>query len=462
MSFANPSENRFLTAPPGRLFLANALPMTVVMTMNGLLTVADAAFLGHYVGPDALAAVSIVFPPLMVATALSVLVGGGMSSLLARHLGAGRHAEAEAVFARAHGLALALALALIAAFLACGSAVIGRVAAGQPEIGHMAHLYLAILIFASPVQLLLGIHADAWRNEGKAGLVALLSIGITLGNIGLNYLLIVVFELGTAGSAWGTVLAQGAGLAILAGLRLRGVGTLPLAGLLRTRWTGGWRPILGLGAPVSLGFVGIALVSASVIAALRLTAGPAYAETVAAYGIITRIFSFTFLPAMAIALANQAIVGNNVGARLYRRSDAALRIALLAALTYGAVVEAVLLLGRNWIGAGFVGDPAVVARVATILRPMAALYLCVGPILVLALYFQAIGKPLHAAALALAKPFAVTPALIAALAALFGAEAIWFAVPVADAAVALVALGLGVTGRRSATGFGMAGAEAAP
>ena len=36
------SENRFLTAPTGRLFAANSLPMLLIMTMSGLLNVVDA------------------------------------------------------------------------------------------------------------------------------------------------------------------------------------------------------------------------------------------------------------------------------------------------------------------------------------------------------------------------------------------------------------------------------------
>ncbi|MDA3888954.1 MAG: MATE family efflux transporter, partial [Allgaiera sp.] len=90
----------------GRLFLSNALPMIVVMSMGGLLNLVDAAFLGHFVGADALAAVSIVFPAVMISIALSTLVNGGMSSLLARHLGAGERDQAAAVFARAHGQTL--------------------------------------------------------------------------------------------------------------------------------------------------------------------------------------------------------------------------------------------------------------------------------------------------------------------------------------------------------------------
>ena len=56
------TENRFLTVPIGRLFLSNAVPMILVMSMGGLLNLFDAAFLGHYVGAEALPAVSLGFP----------------------------------------------------------------------------------------------------------------------------------------------------------------------------------------------------------------------------------------------------------------------------------------------------------------------------------------------------------------------------------------------------------------
>jgi len=462
MSSRHASENRFLTAPTGRLFLAQALPMMVVMSMSGLLTVVDAAFLGHFVGADALAAISLVFPALMATIALSTLVSGGMSSLFARSLGAGRRDEAAAVFARAHGLALCIALLLVAAFFIGGDAAIGRLAGGQQPIAAMAWTFLAITVCASPVQFLLGLHADAWRNEGRAGLMASMSVGVTIANIALNYVLIVGFGLGVAGSALGTALAQALGLFLLIVQRLRGDGFVSLASLRRNAWTGGWRSILVLGAPVSLSFIGIALVSATVIATLRLTSGTAYADTIAAYGIVTRIFSFTFLPLMALALAMQSIVGNNVGAGLYLRSDHVLRLALGLAFAYCAAVEAVLLSGSHFVGVAFIGDPAVVAEVATILQPMISLYLFTGPILVLALYFQAVGQPARTAALTLAKPFLLSPVLVVALGLAWGAPTLWLAYPVADGLVLVLASAIAIVSLRRRTpgaGFGLTAQE---
>src|SRR5690606_26370476 len=137
------------------------------------------------------------------------------------------------------------------------------------------------------------------------GLMAALSVLVTLANIALNYLLIVVLDGGVAGSAWGTVGAQALGLAVLVAVRLRGA-TVPLSALACQPWRGGWGRIAALGAPLSLRFIGIALVSALVIATLRATAGDAYAATVAAYGVVTRLMSFAFLPIMALGLATQS------------------------------------------------------------------------------------------------------------------------------------------------------------
>lgn len=466
MSSQNASENRFLTASPWRIFVANALPMMLIMMMSGLLTVVDAAFLGHFVGAGALAAVSVVFPIIMITIALSTLVGGGMSSLLARHLGAGKHSDAMAVFAQAHGLALFLSFLLILAFGIGGGVVIDALADGQPDISRMAYTYLAIMILATPVQLLLSVHADAWRNEGRAGLMALMSVCVTLANIALNYLLIVRLDMGVAGSAWGTAIAQGLGLALLIGLRSRGGSILSLNALRGARWVGKWRVILTLGAPVSLSFIGIALVSATVITTLRLTSGSDYVEGIAAYGIVTRIFSFTFMPLMAIALATQSIVGNNVGAKLYQRSNAILRIALTVSAIYCAVIELILFVGHGWIGRGFVSDSDVITQVGEILRPMASLYLFAGPVLVLALYFQAIGKPGHTAALTLIKPFVLSPLLVAALGIIYGAQAIWFAFPVADGIVVVITIWMVFVSQRDSkdkdtTGFGLSGREEA-
>ncbi len=86
--------NAFLRGSLPALFLRTAAPIILIMATSGLLTVVDAYFLGEYVGPDALAAVTLMFPAFMLLAAFSTLVASGMASMLARLLGAGDIARA--------------------------------------------------------------------------------------------------------------------------------------------------------------------------------------------------------------------------------------------------------------------------------------------------------------------------------------------------------------------------------
>ncbi|WP_246156584.1 hypothetical protein [Aquicoccus porphyridii] len=71
---------------------------------------------------------------------------------------------------------------------------------------------------------------------------------------------------------------------------------------------------------------------------------------------------------------------------------------------------------------------------------MTALYAITGPILVIAMHFQAMGHSLRTAVLTLVKPWLLTPVLIVVLNALSGLPGLWLAFPAADAALLLVAL----------------------
>jgi Na+-driven multidrug efflux pump len=270
--------------------------------------------------------------------------------------------------------------------------------------------------------------------------MALMSLGVTLANIILNYALVARMELGVAGSAFGTVLAQTLGLVLLVVLRQRRPDMLPLGSIWRSRWTASWQRIAALGAPLSLSFIGLAVSAACVVMALRFAASADYAKTIAAYGIATRIFGFAFLPNMAVGMAMQSIVGNNVGAGLYARSDAVLRIAASTALLYCIGVEGLLLSQGRLLGALFVSDAAVVQDVERILRIMGMLYVFSGPILVLGLYFQAVGQPARAAVLTVAKPVILVPSLVIIVTILLGGTEVWFAYPTADILVTVVAI----------------------
>lgn len=448
--------NTFTNGPLGTIYLRTAIPIIFVMGMNGLLAVADALFLGHYVGPGALAAVTLMFPIYMLIVALSTLVSSGMSSILARHLGGGHLRDAGAVFAGAHGLALFLGLVLILLFVAFGPAITLRAAGGSAELAQMGLVYLRITAFFSPLLFVLSVNSDALRNEGHVGFMAAMSLLVSLANIAFNYLLIAVFELGVAGSAYGTAAAQALAFGIIVTFRLRGNTSLRPSVLRLYPLTTAWGRMLALGAPQSLNFLGLALGSAVIMGCLQWVGKPGYTDTVSAYGIITRVITFAFLPLLGLAHAMQTITGNNYGAALWGRSNASLRTGLWAAFIYCVVVQATVTSLPAEIAGSFVDDPKVIAEVARILPIMTSVFFLMGPLMMIGTYFQAIGHAGRAALLGLTKPYLFAIPLTLLLPIWFGEPGIWIAGPVAEVMLLVLTLAvLARTGRRHGLRFGL-------
>jgi putative MATE family efflux protein len=449
-------KNTFTDGPLGTIYFKTAFPIIFVMGVNGLLNVTDALFLGWYVGPEALAAVTLMFPAFILVVALSSLVSGGMSSLLARHLGAGEMGAAHAVFAGAHGLALMVSALFIGLFFAVGPAATLLAANGSKDLADMGLVYLQITVFFSPLLFVLSVNSDALRNEGRVGFMAAMSLLVSLANIAFNYVLIAVFEMGVAGSAYGTAAAQALALLIIAVFRSVGPTALRPSVLLRHSPFSAWRGMVILGGPQSLNFIGLALGSAAILAALQWVGAPGYGDTVSAYGIITRVITFSFLPLLGLTFAMQTITGNNFGAQRYERSNASLRISLWVSFIYCAILQVLVMAFPGRIAAAFVDDAVVIAEVVRILPIMTSAFVLAGPLIMVSSHFQAVGAAGRSALLKISKTYAFAIPLTFILAAQFGEIGIWLAGPLAEVLqLGLTALVLVQGARRYGLRFGI-------
>ncbi|WP_210529858.1 MATE family efflux transporter [Rubellimicrobium arenae] len=428
----------YLDGPVPATFARTAFPIILLLGLNGLLTVADAALLGLFVGPAALAAVTLVFPAAMLLTALTTMVASGMATLIGQKLGAGQPGEARRVLAGAHGLGLLVCAATMAAFAMLGRSLTLALADGSAELAGMAQSFLGIAVLTAPVAFALALQSDALRSEGRVGFMALAGMLVTLLNLGLNALLIGAMGFGVAGSAWGTALAQALALGTILAYRASGRTPLPLRLGPARDWVAGWRPILALGAPRSLSFLGVALGGAAVLAALRLHGGPDQDTTVAAYGVVTRMMTLAYLPLLGLSLALQAMVSQSHGAGLAARSQATLKVALLAALAYAGLVEAGFVLLRHAIARAFTDDPVVAVEVARILPFYVALYVAFGPCLIVAGHLQSLGQARRAAILSVTRTYVFAVPLSLLLPLVWGEPGIWLAQPLADAGLLIV------------------------
>ena len=432
------SSNRFLIDPLGALFVRTAAPIILIMLANGLYTLVDAYYLGKYVGSDALTAVTLMFPMYMLIVALSTLVSSGYASVLARRLGAG--SGGELALTGALSLSMLIALAFVVLFVPLGYSMVLILANGDALLADLGYLYIAILVAATPLGFLLGIGVDTLRCQGKMALMTGVTVLSTLLNFVFNYVFIVQLQLGVAGSAYGTVVAQICApiLVIVLRSRAEGLPDLSSSRILQSRKY--WKQFLVLGVPPSLNYIGISLVATVTIFSLQKWGLDNYATTAGAYGINTRVMTFAVLPLLGLSMAFQTIVGNNFGASAFYRSNKSLKLVLWIATAYCAVVQFTLHLIKDSIGMAFVDDPLIAAEISRILPMSTMMLVLFGPVMMLTAYFQAIGDSSAAAILGLSRTYLFALPLLVCLPYLLGENGIWYAGPSAELMMLMLAL----------------------
>jgi len=128
-----PRTKRLLEGPVLSTLLRLAAPNVLnLLALAGMITF-DGLFLGR-LGTDALAGVSLAFPWVMlIMQATNGGMGGGVSSAIARALGAGRRDRADALVCHAFVLALALG-ALFSATMLLAAPLVFRWMGGKGEM----------------------------------------------------------------------------------------------------------------------------------------------------------------------------------------------------------------------------------------------------------------------------------------------------------------------------------------
>jgi MATE family, multidrug efflux pump len=431
------TQNIYLNGPILPVFAKTGLPIVLIMLVNGLFAIVDAYFLGRYVGAEAVVAVTLMFPLYMMLVALSTLVSGGFSSIYARFLGAGEHAKAQATFVTAIQLSVVVCLILILLFASFGEITSVQIANGSEDLARLGRSYLSILIWCSPLAFVLGVNLDALRAEGVLAAMAGITLLSALLNIAFDWLFVAQMGWGVPGSAYGTVLSQFCALVVLVIFRM----SQRKSGNDRSRnWLAKpdfvqWRVMLALGAPSSLGYVGLSLSSAITLFCIQIWAGSQFEATSGAFGIMTRLMTFMFLPLLGVSLAFQTIVGNNFGAGRMDRTATTVRIAITASLIYCVVMQIILVLIAPYVGAWFVEDTRIQAELARILPITTLTLFAFGPLMMIATYFQAIGDAALAAVLGLSRTYLFAIPLTFALPFLIGEWGIWYAGVIAEVMV---------------------------
>lgn len=116
---------------PGRLFARCAFPSMVSMAVTSLYTVADGIFVGRMIGADALAAINLVMPLIIMSFALADMVAAGSSVQISIRLGERREGEACRIFSFCSLLIVAISCAAGAGGLLMAEPLVRLMGAGH-------------------------------------------------------------------------------------------------------------------------------------------------------------------------------------------------------------------------------------------------------------------------------------------------------------------------------------------
>ena len=378
---------RLLQDPILPLLLRMAWPNVLIMLAQASAQLIETWWISH-LGTAALAGMALVFPPIMLTQMISAgAMGGGISSAIARALGAGRRDEADALVLHAVVINIVLGLAVSAVFLLWGREIFA--ALGGEGAALDAAVAYADVVFAGNVLLwLLNGLASVIRGTGNMLVPALvICAGVAL-LVPLSPMLIFglgpVPAMGIAGGGAALVLFYAAGTAVLAWYILSGRN---LARFRRTALRGPlFRSILRVGAVGAVTSLQTNLTIALVTALAASVAGTA---AVAGFGTAVRLEYLLVPLVFGLGAPVVALVGTNVGAGLH---DRALRIALTAGGIAFAMTESIGLAAAIWPEAWlglFSAEPAMLAAGGAYLRIVGPAYGFFG--LGLVLYFASQG-----------------------------------------------------------------------
>jgi putative MATE family efflux protein len=380
------NRTAILEGPIAPTLLGLAGPVLVVLAVQTLVGVAETWFVS-FLGTSAIAGVALVFPLFMLMTMMSNGgMGGGVSSAIARAVGAGRTQDADAL--TWHALVIAIACgALFTAGAWIGGPRLYRALGAEGETLRNALAYSNLVFAAAIPAWIANLLASALRGAGNVRVPAIVTSIGALATLVLSPLLVL---------GWGVIPGQGVAGAGYAMIAFNVAAALALALFLRLDASPVrlrrvrlerrlFSQILRVGLPSAAGTI----VSNLTVVVTTAFVGPFGRDAIAGYGLASRL-DYLLIPLLfALGTAAVTMVGTNVGAGHHARAR---HIAWTAAAISSAAVAcigfAAAAFPHGWIGL-FSHEPEVLRVGAAYLRRVAPFYPFVG--LGMALYFASQG-----------------------------------------------------------------------
>lgn len=418
----------------GKLLFKFSLPAIIGMMVTASYNIVDRIFVGRGVGALAISGIAITFPALIIFMAFSMLVGIGATAIISIRLGEKKIKEAEETLGNALSLALIISIVLTLIFYIFLDPILVAFG-GSGEVFQYAKDFSLIMLIGGVSQTISFTLNNIIRGEGNPKMAMTTMIIGAIFNIILNPIFIFVLHWGIRGSAWATVISQTISaawvLSYFFGKRSHvhfHIKNLKLKKNIVLK-------IFSIGvSPFTM------QIASSIVIILFNNSLAHYGGdlAVATMAITNAVAMFIVMPVFGINQGVQPIIGYNFGAKLFHRVKRVFELALISSTIIcivGFVVT--MLFGENIVGF-FSKDKELIDIGSRALKIFMLMLPVVGYQVVVAAYFQAIGKARSAMILTVTRQVLFLIPLVLILPNFFDLDGVWMSGPVADGLAAIL------------------------
>lgn len=407
-----------------------ALPTIFAQVFMSVYSTIDGLFVSNLVGTDALSAVNIVMPALMVILAISAMLSAGARALVAAQLGGGNLQGARENFTLVIAFSFGCAFVLSLLGIVFMDPLLMFMGSDQALLS-LCRAYALPLFILMPVAMLGMIFNTFFIVDGRPGIGGALSVLGGVVNITLDYVFIAVFGWGVTGAAIATGL--GYSLAAAVGVVYFSRRRDEKIHMVRPVWHGrALLKMMGNGASEM-----VMMLSGSVITVVlnRLMMGLAGSDGVAAVSIIVYSISILSAAFMGYDYGVSPLASYNFGKRDHDRLKRYNRINLCMTAAFGVgIFLAAVLASEQLVGLFVRPDTNVFLLSVEGFGIVSFSFLFMGFNEYASSFFTALNDGKTSAIISFLRTFVLTLAALAVMPRLWGITGLWLAMPVAELA----------------------------
>ena len=350
-----------------------SLPLMLSGILQLMFNAVDIIVVGQFTGSEALAAVGSTTALIAVFTNLFIGISLGANVLAARFYASGKNKEmSETVHT---SIALAFVSGMIMAVVGLLFSRLALEIMGTPDnVIDQSTLYMRIYFLGMPFFMLYNYGAAILRAVGdtKRPLIFLIISG--LANAGLNMLLVVVFNMGVAGVAIGTIVSQCISCILVLRCLYRSEGSYQLRFSKLTIKSFYLKQIFQVGIPAGIQSTVINLSNAL----LQSSVNSFGSIAMAGYTAANNIFGFLYVSVNSVTQSCMSFTSQNYGVRKTKRMDKVLLDCIILSFTFSFTLGCGAYFFGNELLRLYTSDPDVIQCGIEILAYTTLPYFCCG------------------------------------------------------------------------------------